>query len=99
MAREPFRMPISHLPQLSPESLSDLAVQFEPPRLQQRLVCGVLDQRMLERVRGVRREPARVNQFRLGQLRQRGLQILFCQWMHRVYKFVGKLAPYYRCDL
>jgi hypothetical protein len=64
-----------------------------PGALQQRLVSRVLDQGMLEAVRGLRREALLVEKLRRHQLLQPPLQGALVPWGDRLQQFIGKLAP------
>jgi hypothetical protein len=67
-------------------------MQILAATLEQRLVGGITDQRMLELVGGIRSDTAYVDQFRVGQIAQRALQILFGDRMDRMEQSIGKLA-------
>ena len=69
--RQHFRFVFSHLREPFLQRRSDLEMELLAPGLQQRLVCRVLHQRMLELIGHVRREAAPIDQPRRRQLRQR----------------------------
>ena len=52
-------------------------MQFLPPAAQQRAVGGVLHQRVLEQIRGVRRRAAAEQEACFGQFSERSLQLDF----------------------
>src|SRR5690349_2474050 len=57
------------------ENIRGAAMEFAPARLEQQLIGGVADQRVLELVGGFRREAPHVQQFRVGQAAQRQLKL------------------------
>ena len=67
--------------------------------LQQRLVGRVLDQRMLEAVRRLRRQPLLVQELRLHQLVQSPVQGVLVPRGDGLQQFIGKLAPQRRPEL
>ena len=57
------------------------------------------DQRVLELIGRVGRDPTHVQQFRVGQVAQRTAKVLFRYRMDRVQQFIRELAPDHRRDL
>ena len=74
-------------------------VQVAPPALEQRLIRRILDQGVLELVGRLGRDAARIDEFRVCELRQRGLQFRFAHSCDRVQQFVGELTSNHRREL
>src|ERR1700692_3170361 len=94
-----FGLRFSYFGERLSENIRGAAMEFAPTRLEQRLVSGVVDQRVPELVARVRRDAAHVQQFRIGQAAQRPLQLWFGDGMDRVEQRIGKVAAEYGADL
>ena len=81
------------------DATPDQPVQFFAAALEQRLVGRVPDQCVLEQVGRLRSDAAHIEQFRVGQIAQRTLQILFGDRMDRMEQSTGQLAANHRANL
>ena len=61
-----FRLRFSCIGELLAKNIRNASMEFAPAGLEQRLVRCVLDQRVLERIVRLGRNPANVNQFGVG---------------------------------
>ncbi len=97
--REELRLRAHDLRVAVLQELGDLAVVVLPRPPQQRLVRGVLDQRVLEDVLRARAPPALVEQLRVDELVQAALQGPLLERRDRLQHLVGELAPEDRAEL
>src|SRR5436309_6379 len=74
-------------------------MQFSTSGAQQGTVGGVLNEGVLEKIRGLRRQSPTKQEARLGQLRETGLQLRLRALRHMLDQVVAELAPQQRADL
>ena len=77
----------------------DLVVQGLSTALEQRVVGGVLNQRMLKRVRGLGRGASTECQPRFSQLVECAIECLLCHWRNRCNQLIVERPADSRADL
>ena len=97
--REQFGLGLDRRREVVGQHLCDLRVQRLAPRLQQRVVGGVAQQRVLEGVGRLRRQAAPEREAGFDQLVQRGLERLGRVRRQRLDQFVAELAADRGADL
>src|SRR5436309_12132469 len=96
MSGEDFGLRLGHRRELLGDRLCHTPMQLSPPTLEERLIGGIVDERMLELIGSLRRNAARVDQLRVGKLLKRRLQFLFGNRRDSLKQLVGELAPDHR---
>src|SRR5262249_36201190 len=81
------------------DRLHDAEVQFPASGLEQPLIGGVLNQRVLELIGGFRSDAARIDELCVDQFLQGRLQLHLAHGSDRLKQLEGKLASDYRRDL
>jgi hypothetical protein len=99
MMRQEFRLALDEISKMLFQRRRDPGVQFLASSAQQCAIGGVLHQRVLEQVGGVRSGTATKQQSRIAELSQRGLQLTLSTLHHRRDQLIGKLAAEHRADL
>ena len=99
MMGEQFGVARDEIGEMRFQCRGDAPMPFLPLRAQQRAVGGVLHQRVLEQVGGMRSGAAAKQQSRIDQLSQRGLQFPLRTLRNRLDQFIGKLAAEHCADL
>ena len=99
MMRKKFGPSLDEIDEVPLQHRRDPGVQFLPSGAQQRAVGGVLHQRMLEEVRGMRSDAAAKQQSSIVELTQGELQLSLVALRHELDLFVGKLAAEHCTDL
>jgi len=99
MMREQFGLALDTIGEILLKHRRNTGVQLLPLSAQQRAIGGVLHQRMLEEVGGMRRGAAAKQQSRVAELAQRGLQLSLIALRHRLDHVIGKLSAEHRADL
>jgi hypothetical protein len=84
MMGQQFGAALDEIGEMRFQCRGDAPMQFLPLRAQQRAVGGVLHQRVLEQVGGMRSGAAAKQQSRIDQLSQRGLQFPLRTLRHRL---------------
>ena len=91
--RQELRSLRRHVGEALREDLGHPPVQLTSPRPQQRLVGRLLHERVLEEIRRIGREPARVEQLRARELFERILEALVRERRDGAQERVAELAP------
>ena len=99
MMGQEFGLALDEIGEILLQHRRDPSMQFLPPSAQQHAIGGVLHQRVLEEVGGMRSGAAAKQQSGIAELTQRGLQLPLITLRHRLDQFIGKLAAEHRADL
>ena len=99
MMGQEFWLALDEIGEILLQRRRDPSMQLLPPSAQQHVIGGVLHQRMLESVGGMRSSAAAKQQSCIAELTQRGLQLHLITLRHGLDQFIGKLAAEHRPDL
>ena len=83
VVRNYLRMGLLQRGELFIDCMSYPPVEFFTPALEQRLIGGIPDQRMLELIGGLRRNPSDLDQVRFGRAAQSTLELFFTSRKYR----------------
>ena len=99
MVRQEFGLGFPYLRKPVFHDTGNPVVNKAAAALQQRLVCGIADEGVLEDILGALRVPAPVDQFRLDQAGKRLVERRFVHRRHSPDQVVGEFAPQGGADL
>ena len=99
VVRQQFRLLLDQIGKIQFKNASDLGVQFLPAGSQQRAVCGILDQCVLEPICRLRRYATTEQQPGVVELSKCRTEVRLRPLRHRLDQLIAEVAPKHRTDL